>query len=62
MAPGHQQLQRVERAWRQLEIGLRLRPAYHRVAHRIHAHIALSVMGSGQMALPIGQDNAHSSA
>ena len=38
-------MQRVEQAWRQLESGLRLRPVYHRVAHRIHAHIALSVMG-----------------
>ena len=45
MALGYEQLQRVEQAWRQLESGLRLRPVYHRVAHRIHAHIALSVMG-----------------
>ena len=45
MALGYKQLQRVEQAWRQLKSGLRLRPVYHRVAHRIHAHIALSVMG-----------------
>ena len=45
MALGYKQLQRVEQAWRQLKGGLRLRPVYHRVAHRIHAHIALSVMG-----------------
>ena len=41
---GYQQLQRVEQAWRQLKSGLRLRPVYRRVAHRIHAHIALSVI------------------
>ena len=45
MALGYKQLQRVEQAWRELKSGLRLRPVYHRVAHRIHAHIALSVMG-----------------
>ena len=45
MALGYKQLQRVEQAWRQLESGLRLRPVYHWAAHRIHAHIALSVMG-----------------
>ena len=45
MALGYKQLQRVEQAWRQLESGLRLRPVYRRAAHRIHAHIALSVMG-----------------
>ena len=42
---GYQRLQCVEQAWRQLESGLRLRPVYHRAAHRIHARIALSVMG-----------------
>ncbi len=40
MALGYKQLQRVEQAWRELESGLRLRPVSHRVAHRIHAHIA----------------------
>ena len=42
MALGYKQLQRVEQAWRELKGGLH--PVYHRVAHRIHAHIALSVM------------------
>ena len=44
MALGYKQLQRVELAWRQLKTGLRLRPVYHRAVHRIHAHIALTVI------------------
>ena len=44
MALGYKQLQRVEQAWRQLKSGLRLRPVYHWAVHRIHAHIALTVM------------------
>ena len=45
MALGYKQLQRVEQAWRQLKSGLRLRPVYHRAVHRIHAHVALTVIG-----------------
>ena len=44
MALGCKQLQRVEQAWRQLKSGLRLRPVYHHAVHRIHAHIALTVI------------------
>ena len=44
LALGYKQLQRVEQAWRQLKSGLRLRPVHHRVPHRIHAHIALTVI------------------
>ncbi len=44
LALGYKQLYRVEHAWRQLKSQLRLRPVHHRVARRIHAHIALSVM------------------
>ena len=44
MALGYKQLQRVEQAWRQLKGGLRLRPIYHHAVHRIHAHIALTVL------------------
>ena len=44
MALGYKQLLRVEQAWRQLKSGLRLRPVYHRAVHRIHAHIALTVI------------------
>ena len=45
MALGYKQLQRVEQAWRQLKSGLRLRPVCHWAVHRIHAHIALTVIG-----------------
>ena len=44
MALGYMQRQRVEQAWRQLESGPGLRPVYHRAGHRIHAHIALTVV------------------
>jgi hypothetical protein len=44
MALGYKQLQRVEESWRQLKSGLRLRPLYHWAPHRIHAHIALTVI------------------
>ena len=44
MALGYKQLQRVERTWRQLKSGLRLRPVYHHATHRIHAHVALTVI------------------
>ena len=40
---GYKQLQRVEEAWRTLKSGLKLRPVYHWAAHRIHAHVALTV-------------------
>ncbi len=44
MALGYKQLQRVEEAWRRLKSGLRLRPVYHWAPHRIHAHVALTVL------------------
>jgi transposase len=44
MALGYKQLQRVEQAWRSLKSGLKLRPVYHWAPHRIHAHVALSVL------------------
>jgi hypothetical protein len=44
MALGYKQLQRVEQAWRTLKSGLGMRPVYHWVAHRIHAHIAITVL------------------
>ena len=44
MALGYKQLQRVEEAWRQLKSGLRMRPVYHWAVHRIHAHVALTVL------------------
>lgn len=44
LALGYKQLQRVEVAWRQLKSGLKLRPVYHWAPHRIHAHVALTVL------------------
>jgi hypothetical protein len=44
LALGYKQLQRVEEAWRSLKSGLQVRPVYHWAVHRIHAHVALSVL------------------
>ncbi len=44
LALGYKQLMRVEQAWRTLKSGLRMRPVYHHAVHRIHAHVALSVL------------------
>jgi len=44
LALGYKQLQRVELAWRMLKSGLKLRPVYHWAPHRIHAHVALTVL------------------
>jgi hypothetical protein len=44
LALGYKQLQRVELAWRALKSGLKLRPVYHWAPHRIHAHVALTVL------------------
>jgi len=44
LALGYKQLLRVEEAWRSLKSGLRMRPVYHWAVHRIHAHVALSVL------------------
>ena len=44
MALGYKQLMRVEQAWRTLKSGLKMRPVFHWAPHRIHAHIALTVL------------------
>jgi hypothetical protein len=44
LALGYKQLQRVEVAWRSLKSGLKLRPVFHWAPHRIHAHLALTVL------------------
>lgn len=44
MALGYKQLQRVEQAWRDMKSGLRLRPVFHWAPHRIHAHVAITVL------------------
>jgi len=44
MALGYKQLQRVEQAWRDMKSGLKLRPVFHWAPHRIHAHVAITVL------------------
>ena len=44
MALGYKQQQRVEQAWRTMKSGLKMRPVYHWAPHRIHAHIAITVL------------------
>ena len=44
MALGYKQQQRVEEAWRTMKSGLRIRPVFHWAPHRIHAHIAITVL------------------
>ena len=44
LALGYKQLQRVKEAWRTLKSGLPLRPVFHWAAHRIHAHVFLTVL------------------
>ncbi len=45
MALAYKQLMRVEQCWRTLKSGLKMRPVYHRLEHRIRAHVALAVLG-----------------
>lgn len=58
VALGYKQLLRVEESWRELKSGIRLRPVYHWVAHRIHAHVRLSVLSLllERVAEYLGQD------
>jgi hypothetical protein len=44
MALGYKQLQRVEQAWRDMKSGLSLRHVFHWAPHRIHAHVAITVL------------------
>ena len=41
IALGYKQLVQVERGWRDLKTHLELRPVYHRLEHRIRAHVLL---------------------
>ena len=41
IAVGYKQLIQVERGWRDLKTHLELRPVYHRLEHRIRAHVLL---------------------
>ncbi len=45
LALGYKQLLRVEECWRSMKSGLRMRPVYHWMPHRIEAHVKLCVLG-----------------
>jgi transposase len=44
LALGYKQLLRVERCWRQMKSGLRMRPVFHYRPWRIQAHVTISVL------------------
>jgi Transposase DDE domain len=44
LALGYKQLMHVERAWRLLKSGLRIRPLFHWAPHRICAHVSLTMV------------------
>jgi transposase len=44
LALGYKQLMRGEETWRTPKSGLKLRPVFHWAPHRIHAHVALTVL------------------
>lgn len=44
MALGYKQLMQVERAWRLLKSGIKIRPMFHWVPHRICAHVSLTMV------------------
>jgi hypothetical protein len=44
MALGYKQQQRVEECGRTMKSGLKLRPVFHWAPHRIHAHVAITVL------------------
>ncbi len=44
LALGYKQLAQVERAWRLLKSGLRIRPLFHWAPHRISAHVSLTMV------------------
>jgi transposase len=44
MALGYKQLMLVERAWRLLKSGIKIRPVFHWMPHRICAHVSLTMI------------------
>jgi transposase len=44
LALGYKQLVHVEKAWRLLKSGLRIRPLFHWAPHRICAHLSLTIV------------------
>jgi len=58
MALGYKQLQRVEEAWRSMKSGLNLRPVFHWAPHRIHAHVAITVL-AGERLVPLPEGSRY---
>ena len=44
MALGYKQMIRVEQAWRDMKSTLDMRPVFHWAPHRIHSHVAITVL------------------
>jgi transposase len=44
MALGYKQMIRVEQAWRDMKSTLEMRPVFHWAPHRIHSHVAITVL------------------
>ena len=44
MALGYKQMIRVEQAWRDMKSTLDMRSVFHWAPHRIHAHVAITVL------------------
>jgi len=44
LALGYKQLMRVEQCWRTLKSSIKMRPVFHWAPHRIHAHVAVTVL------------------
>lgn len=44
MALGYKQSMRVKQAWRDMKSTLDMRPVFHWAPHRIHAHVAITVL------------------
>ena len=44
LALGYKQLLRVEQCWRHLKSGLKMRPVFHYLPSRIHAHVSICVL------------------
>ena len=44
MALGYKQMLRVEQAWHDIKGTLDMRPVFHLAPHRIHAHVAITVL------------------
>jgi transposase len=57
IALGYKQLLEIERAWRDMKSTLDLRPVYHRLEHRIRAHVLLCWLSL--LLIRIAENQAH---